>query len=361
MMTGPRLRRSLDSVPSFLTGTSPSGRPEHLANFNENHYEPLPSVLEVVRATAAEFNRYPSMANGPLIDAIAAHVGVRTDRVAVGGGGAAVLQQLLLAAVEHGDEVVFPWLSFEAYPILSTVAGARQVRVPLADGHQDLDALAEAVTDRTSLVFVCNPNNTTSTAVGRAELDAFVDRVPERVLIVLDEAYREFVRDPDVPDGIRRYGDRPNVAVLRTFSKAYGLAGLRVAYTVAAPQVATDVRKTALPFGVTRLAEQAVLASLAANDELLARVETIVRERERMWQALRAAGLPAARSEANFLWLPLKEEASAFAEACLRGGVLVRPFPGHGVRVTVGGERADDVVLSVAADFARTRVPASPA
>jgi histidinol-phosphate aminotransferase len=273
---------------------------------------------------------------------------VPPGQVAVGGGGAAVLQQLLLAAVDHGDQVVFPWLSFEAYPILSAVAGADQVRVPLSGTDQDLDALAAAVTDRTRLVFVCNPNNPTSTAVRQEALDAFVDRVPEQVLIVLDEAYREFVRDDAVPDGIRRYGDRPNVAVLRTFSKAYGLAGLRVAYTVAHPNVAEAVRKTALPFGISRLASRAALASLQAEEELFARVEAIVKERERLRDALAGLRIPVAASESNFLWLPLGERAAAFADECLRAGVLVRAFPGEGVRVTVGEEEAGDLVLSVA-------------
>jgi histidinol-phosphate aminotransferase len=344
----------LDTVPAFEAGVSRSGPVKHQMNFNENHFAPLPSVLDVVRETAAGFNRYPDMLNSTLIEAIAEHFGVAPESVAVGGGGAAVLQQLLLAAVDQGDEVVFPWLSFEAYPILTSVVGARQVRVPLSGVDQDLEAMLDAITDRTRLVFLCNPNNPTSTAIDQDTLDSFIDRAPEHVLIVLDEAYREFVRAPEVPDGIRRYRDRPNVAVLRTFSKAYGLAGLRVAFTVAHPAVATAVRKTALPFGVTRLAERAALASLGATDELFARVETIVKERERMGSTLRAQGWPMAHTETNFIWLRMKERSADFGEACRREGVLVRAFTGEGVRVTVGEERANDIVLSVAAEFARS-------
>jgi histidinol-phosphate aminotransferase len=349
----PRMRGALDAVPAFEAGLSRFGPVQHRMNFNENHFAPLPSVLDAVRETAAGFNRYPNMFNSTLIEAIAEHFSVMPENVAIGAGGAAVLQQLLLAAVDHGDEVVFPWLSFEAYPILSSVAGARQVRVPLSGVDQDLVAMAEGITDRTRLVFVCNPNNPTSTAVEQDALDSFIDSVPERVLIVLDEAYREFVRAPEVPDGIGRYRDRPNVAVLRTFSKAYGLAGLRVAFTVAHPLVARAVRKTALPFGVTRLAERAAVASLRAADELFARVETIVKERERMWGTLREQGWPVARSETNFVWLPLAERSAAFGEACQRKGVLVRAFPDNGVRITVGEDSANDAVLSVAAEFAR--------
>ncbi|MFD0731248.1 histidinol-phosphate transaminase [Planotetraspora mira] len=350
----PRMRTSLDAVPVFEAGVSGFGPVKHRMNFNENPFGPLPSVLDVVRETAAGLNRYPDMLNSSLIETIAEHFGVAQESVAVGGGGAAVLQQLLLAAVDQGDEVVFPWRSFEAYPILTSVVGARQVRVPLSGVDQDLESMLGAITDRTRLVFLCNPNNPTSTAIDHDALDGFIDRAPEHVLIVLDEAYREFVRAPEVPDGIRRYGDRPNVAVLRTFSKAYGLAGLRVAFTVAHPTVARAVRKTALPFGVTRLAERAAQASLRASDELFARVETIVKERERMESTLRAQGWPVARSETNFLWLPMKARSADFGEACRRDGVLVRAFPDEGVRITVDEERANDIVLSIAQEFARS-------
>ncbi|WP_204072358.1 histidinol-phosphate transaminase [Planotetraspora phitsanulokensis] len=349
----PRMRSSLDAVPVFEPGVSRLGAVSHHMNFNENHFAPLPSVLDVVRETAASFNRYPDMLNSELVEGIAGHFDVAPENVAVGGGGAAVLQQLLLAVVDQGNEVVFAWRSFEAYPILSSVAGARQIRVPLSGADQDLEAMLDVITDRTRLVFVCNPNNPTGTAVDHKTLDAFIDRAPEHVLIVLDEAYREFVRAPEIPDGIRRYRDRPNVAVLRTFSKAYGLAGLRVAFTVAHPAVARAVRKTALPFGVTRLAERAALASLRATDELSERVEAIVKERERMLSTLRAQAWPVAQTEANFVWLRLGERSADFDEACQRAGVLVRAFPGEGVRITVGPEPANDIVLSVAAEFAR--------
>ena len=232
-------------------------------------------------------------------------------------------------------------------------SGARSVTVPLlADEHHDLDAMAGAITDRTRLVLVCSPNNPTGTAVRRAELERFLDRVPADVLVVIDEAYREFVRDPDVPDAIDIYRDRPNVAVLRTFSKAYGLAGLRVGFAIAHEPVADALRKTAVPFGVSGLAQVAATASLAAEDELLERVAALVVERTRVLDALREQGwghVPA--SEANFVWLRLGEHTDEFAAACEAVGVVVRPFTGEGARVSIGEVEANDLFLRVAKGF----------
>ena len=244
--------------------------------------------------------------------------------------------------------------SFEAYPIVVGISGATSVRVPLTtDERHDLDAMAAAVTDRIRLVLVCSPNNPTGTAVRRAELVRFLDRVPPHVMVVIDEAYREFVRHPDVPDALDVYRDRPNVAVLRTFSKAYGLAGLRVGFAVAHDPVAEALRKTAVPFGVSGLAQVAATASLEAEDELLQRVEALVAERSRVQDALRDQGwaaLPA--SEANFVWLRLGERTEEFAAACEQAGVVVRPFAGEGARITIGERIADDVFLDVAKRFA---------
>jgi len=248
--------------------------------------------------------------------------------------------------------VVFAWRSFEAYPIITHVVGARSVRVPLdADHRHDLDAMADAITDRTRLIFVCNPNNPTGTAVRRAELERFLDRVPGDVLVVLDEAYREFVRDVEVPDGVEFYRERPNVCVLRTFSKAYGLAGLRVGFAIAHEPVAAALRKTAVPFGVSQLAQDAAVASLRAEDELLGRVGSLVCERKRVVEALRGQGWTVPQTEANFVWLRLGERTVAFAGVCERAGVVVRPFPGEGVRVTIGETEANDIFLKVTEEF----------
>jgi histidinol-phosphate aminotransferase len=248
--------------------------------------------------------------------------------------------------------VVYPWRSFEAYPIITQMVGAQSVQVPLTpDEHQNLDAVAAAVTDRTRLVILCNPNNPTGTAIRRPELEAFLDRVPDDVLVLIDEAYREFVRDPEVPDGLEIYRDRPNVALLRTFSKAYGLAGLRVGYAIAHEPVATALRKLAVPFGVSQLAQDAAIASLAAEAELFERVEHITKERGRVLDALRDQGWPVPASEGNFVWLRLGERTSEFAEKAQAAGVMVRPFPGEGVRVSIGEVDGNDLFLGVAATF----------
>jgi histidinol-phosphate aminotransferase len=353
---GPRLRDALDGIPAYRPGrpaTSTDGRPAYKISSNENPYPPLPSVLELVRAEAAGFNRYPDMFATGLTAAIASRFDVPASHVATGTGSVGVLQQVVQSVAAEGDEVVYAWRSFEAYPIVVQISGARSVRVPLTpDERHDLDAMADAVTDRTRLVLVCSPNNPTGTAVHRDQLARFLDRVPAHVLVVIDEAYREFVRDPDVPDALEVYRDRPNVAVLRTFSKAYGLAGLRVGFAVAHDPVAEALRKTAVPFGVNGLAQSAAVASLQAEHELLERVDALVAERGRVAGALREQGWTVPDTEANFVWLRLGERTAEFAAACEEAGVVVRPFDGEGTRITVGETEANDLMLSVAARFA---------
>ena len=351
----PRLRAALDGIPTYRPGqpaTAPEGARAYKLSSNENPYPPLPSVLDVVDRATRTMNRYPDMFATGLVDALTRRFDVPREHLATGTGSVGVAQQLVQSTAGPGDEVVYAWRSFEAYPILVRIAGATPVEVPLTDGDaHDLDAMAAAVSDRTRLVFVCNPNNPTSTAVRRDELERFLDRVPGDVLVVIDEAYREFVRDPDVPDGLDIYRDRPNVAVLRTFSKAYGLAGLRVGFAVAHPPVADALRKTAVPFGVSTVAQEAAVASLAAEDDLLDRVESLVKERARLWDALRGLGFTVPPTEANFVWLRLGERTDDFAAACAADGVSVRPFAGEGVRVTVGEPEANDLVVAVAARY----------
>ena len=352
----PRLRPALDGIPTYRPGRPAAARegvPAYKLSSNENPYPPLPSVLAAVRDGAATFNRYPDMFATGLTAAIADRFAVPVTHVATGTGSVGVLQQVVQSTATEGDEVVYAWRSFEAYPIVVQVSGATSVRVPLrADEHHDLDAMADAVTERTRLVLVCSPNNPTGTAVRRADLERFLDRVPPHVLVVIDEAYREFVRDPEVPDALEVYRDRPNVAVLRTFSKAYGLAGLRVGFAVAHEPVADALRKTAVPFGVSGLAQTAAVASLAAEGELRERVEALVVERSRVQDALREQGWSAVPvSEANFVWLRLGDRTDEFAAACEEAGVVVRPFGGEGARVTIGESEANDLFLRVAKGF----------
>ncbi|SCE22199.1 histidinol-phosphate aminotransferase [Streptomyces sp. Termitarium-T10T-6] len=352
--TSPKLRAELDGVPAYVPGkpAAAGGPVAYKLSSNENPYPPLPGVLESALAAAGNFNRYPDMACTGLMNELAERFGVPLSHLATGTGSVGVAQQLLQATSGPGDEVIYAWRSFEAYPIITQVSGATSVKVPLTEGDvHDLDAMAEAITDRTRLIFVCNPNNPTGTVVRRAELERFLDRVPSEVLVVLDEAYKEFIRDADVPDGIEIYRDRPNVAVLRTFSKAYGLAGLRVGFAVAHEPVAAALRKTAVPFGVSQLAQDAAVASLRAEDELLGRVGSLVAERGRVSAELARQGWTVPESHANFVWLRLGERALDFAGACERAGVVVRPFAGEGVRVTIGETEGNDLFLKTAEAF----------
>ncbi|MER6911428.1 histidinol-phosphate transaminase [Streptomyces sp. NPDC000594] len=352
--TSPKLRAELDGIPTYKPGRAAAagGPVAYKLSSNENPYPPLPGVMESALAAAHTFNRYPDMACSGLMEELADRFGVPVDHLATGTGSVGVAQQLVQATSGPGDEVLYAWRSFEAYPIIAQISGARSVQVPLtATETHDLDAMAGAITERTRLIFVCNPNNPTGTVVRRAELERFLDRVPSDVLVVLDEAYREFIRDPEVPDGIEIYRERPNVAVLRTFSKAYGLAGLRIGFAVAHAPVAAALRKTAVPFGVSQLAQDAAVASLRAEDELLGRVGSLVCERARVYEGLVAQGWTVPETQANFVWLRLGARSVEFAAACEAAGVTVRPFPGEGVRITIGEEEANDLLLRTAAAF----------
>jgi histidinol-phosphate aminotransferase len=351
----PRFRPILDQFAPYKPGKAPSGPGDQAFKLssNESPFGPLPSVVKVIAEAACNVNRYPDNGAAELTEAIAERFRVPPSHVAVGCGSVGVAQQLLEAVGEPGAEVIYAWRSFEAYPYLSDLAGATSVRVPLRDEVHDLGAMAEAITDRTRLVFVCNPNNPTGTVVHRAELERFLDRVPEDCLVVLDEAYTQYVTDADVPDGLELYRDRPNLAVLRTFSKAYGLAGLRVGFLVGHEPVAAAVRKTMLTFTVNALAQAAAIASLEAEPELLERVDAVVSERDRVRGELLAQGWTVPPTEANFVWLRLGDDTDDFAEACDRQGVSVRPFSGDGARVSIGDRDANNAFLAIAEAYPR--------
>jgi histidinol-phosphate aminotransferase len=354
-----RLREALAAVPTYTPGKRAAPREAGVAykiSSNENPYPPLPSVLQVVADAAQEMNRYPDMAVTDLTDAIAGGLGIPAGHIATGTGSVGVLGQVIDATCDPGDEVIYAWRSFEAYPIVVAIAGAVSVQVPLdADARHDLAAMAAAITDRTRLILVCTPNNPTGPAVRQDELDAFLDTVPGDILVVLDEAYVEFVTDDAGVNALATYAGRPNVAILRTFSKAYGLAGLRVGYAVAHEPVAQALRKTALPFGVSTIAQRAAIASLAAFDELKVRVDALVAERERVVAALRDQGWHVPDTQANFVWLPLGADTLAFGAAAGQAGLVVRAFDGEGARCTIAETEANDLLVRVARDFVVAR------
>jgi histidinol-phosphate aminotransferase len=351
----PRPRATLAAVPAYVAGRPPvprEGLETYKLSSNENPYPPLPGILEAVEAAAATLNRYPDMGSVALYEALAAELGVPTSRLAAGTGSVALLYHLVQAFCEPGDEVVYGWRSFEAYPIAAAVCGAASVQVPLtADGRHDLDAMAAAVTERTRLLLVCTPNNPTGPAATHAELAGLLERVPSDVVVVVDEAYGEFVRLGDPVDALALHRAHPNVVVLRTFAKAYGLAGLRVGYLVASDEVAAAVRACALPFGVSGVAQAAAVAALGCRPELGERVEAIVAERERVVAALREQGWTVPDAQGNFVWLALGSDTARFATVADEAGIMVRPYGTDGVRVTVGEVPANDVFLHVAAEF----------
>lgn len=350
---GPRLRPGLERIPGYRAGRRPEPRTDlitYKVSSNENPYPPLPRVREAIAAASAEVNRYPDPGSTQLVAAIAAHHGVPESDVVVATGAVALCYQAAHAAAGPGDEVIYPWRSFEAYPIVAHVCGANPVPIALtATEEHDLDAMAAAIAPATRLIFVCSPNNPTGTVVTDAQLTAFLAAVPTDVLVVVDEAYIEFADRADVADGMAAYRRHPNVMVLRTFSKAYGLAGLRVGYALAQAPLAQALRKTALPFGVSSIAEAAAIASLADHAELMQRVADLARERARVIAALRALGLNIADSQANFVWLRLGEQTAEFSRCCDDAGLTIRAFPGEGVRVTIGEEAANDRFIELAA------------
>jgi histidinol-phosphate aminotransferase len=309
---------------------------------NEGPFGPFPEALEAIARTAGALNRYPDGGAYRLRSALAERHGVRFEQVAVGSGADGVIDNLLQAVLEPGDEVVCGWPSFPSFVIYALKLGAEPVKVPLRDERYDLPALLAAVTPKTKLVCICNPNNPTGTMNTREELDAYFEQVPEHVLTVLDQAYLEYVDEPDYPDGIVEYF-RPGrrVLVLRTFSKIYGLAGLRVGYGIGPEDVVSGLGKTRRAFDVTTQAQEAALASLGADEELVRRRRLNREGRAELERIMGGHGLePASGQVANFLFARVAADSQQLYEALLREGVIVRPTAGFGapdaIRITVG-------------------------
>jgi len=350
------LRPEVVSLPKYVPGARPASDSDVVKlSSNENPYRPLLAVLEAITTAANEVNRYPDMQATELMAALAARAQVQPEQVAVGNGSVALLSHILAAVVQPGDEVIYPWRSFEAYPIAISVAGAKGVPVPInAAGSNDLTDMVTAITDKTKLIFVCSPNNPTGAIVTETDFVEFMEKVPTRVLVVLDEAYAEFVRDREAVDGLKLLDRFPNLITLRTLSKAQGLAGLRVGYAIGHPDVIAGVRATATPFGVNMLAQAGAVASLTSGAEqvLSHRVGAIVAERARVLGELRQQGWQVPEAQGNFVWLPLGAATAELAEAAKADGILVRPFGDEGVRVTIADGAANNQFLWLANQWA---------
>ena len=321
---------------------------------NENPDAPLAAILDAVNEAATGLNRYADHRATPVRRALADRLGVAPEQVTVGNGSSGILQQLFFSFVDPGDEVVFPWRSFEVYPVFTRLMNGVGVQVPLAaDLGVDIDALAAAVTSRTKLIFLATPNNPTGVAATATELRSLLQQVPDQVVVCIDEAYREFL-DPGFGDPLTDLlPEFPNVIVTRTFSKAHGLAGLRVGYGVADPDLIETVDKTLLPFAVNALAQAAALAALDHEDQIAERVQAILAERARVEVELAAAGWVFPNHQGNFVWLATGERTDTIALELEQRGVVVRPFSGEGIRVTIGSPVENDRFVSTLAEVAQ--------
>ena len=361
-------RPVFDTLPSYAAGKPPApveGLTRYKLSSNENPLGPVPEVARVL----AEFDtvhRYPDPLSTALRTALAGQLGVDAEDIVTGAGSLGALNQILktFAGVNADgvqDEVIYAWRSFEAYPILVGIMGARSVQVPnLPNGAHDLDAMAAAVTDRTRLILVCTPNNPPGPAVTESQIRSFLAKVPATVPVVIDEAYFEFCAASSIPEGeepplngLDIYRDYPNVIILRTFSKAQGLAGLRVGYSISHPQITRHLRVAATPFAVSALAERAAVASIEHQEAVMARVSHIVAERERVTARLRELGYEFPSTYANFVWLPLGERTGEFVDLMNRNALSVRAFGSEGVRVSIGEVEANDRFLSLCELFAQ--------
>ncbi len=330
---------------------------------NEGPFGPFPEAREAIERCVGELNRYPDGGAYRLRAALAERLDLRFEEVVPGAGSDGLVDCLSQVALEPGDEIVCGWPSFPSYVIDARKLGAVPVTVPLREGRYDLDAILEAVSPRTKIVYVCLPNNPTGTSNSRTELDAYFDRVPDHPLTVLDQAYLEYINDPEYPDGIEDYlkqGRR--VIVLRTFSKIYGLAGLRVGYGLAPASLVTAIGKVRRAFDITTPAQEAALASLGSAQELARRRQVNAEERTRLEAILREHGLqPVGPAVANFLFVEVADDSRPFFEQLLGEGVIVRPTHGFGapgaVRVTVGTAEEHDL-LAAALERVRPRATA---
>ena len=351
----PQLRPEMAKLPTYKAGKKVepvNGLTAYKLSSNEVAHSPLPSVISAIVDAANEINRYPDPFTSKLVQVLSEKFSVPVDQIATGTGSVGVCQQIIQAVAGAGDEVIYAWRSFEAYPIITTIAGAVSIQVPLtSDGQHDLPAMLAAITSKTRVIFICTPNNPTGGIVTQQQINEFLAKVPRDILVVIDEAYVEFNRDENAIDGVATLKANANVGVLRTFSKAYGLAGLRVGYFIGPKNIAEAVRKTAVPFGVSNIAQAAAIASLEHEAELFERVEEVITERRWFETELKNLGFELPPSQANFVWIPMGERTQEFANRSEGIAVSIRPFPGEGVRISIGERQALERVIELAKEF----------
>ena len=348
-----RLRPEIVALAAYTQG-KPADSDAFKLSSNENPFDPIPEVVRAIAASSG-VNRYPDAAGIELRTRLAERFGVRTEEVHLGAGSVSILAQLIAAATGPGDEVVYSWRSFEAYPGLVAVAGATSVPVPnTADDRHDLSAMLAAISERTRIVIVCSPNNPTGSIVTAGEFADFMAAVPTNILVILDEAYVEFVTDDSAVNGRELSGRYSNLVVARTFSKAYGLAGLRIGYAVGPEYILDAARTTSIPLSVTEAAQRAALVSLDHETVVLERVHRLAMLRDEVWRSLVDQGWSVPRPQGNFVWLATGAATAAAAELFAAAGIVVRPFAAEGIRVSIGEAQSVDKLLKAAAEVVRT-------
>lgn len=351
----PEPSRRLAGLPGYGRGRAGQTTPfPHRLGSNEAPEAPTAAVQAAAAAAIAGAHRYPDLRGETLAEALAKRHGLPAEAVAVSAGSIVMLDQLIRAYCDPGDAVVTPWRSYEAYPIIVGGAGARLAEVPLDAGHRlDADAMLKACGSGVRAVLLCNPNNPTGTALGATEMDALIEALPKDVLVILDEAYADYAGDAATvaASPSRRLGRHPNLAVLRTFSKAWGLAGMRVGYCLADPDIVAAVNAIAPPFPLPAPALAAALAALNEEDVVAKRVACSIEQRRRLTEGLIAAGITVAHSEANFVWLAVGGKAEALTLHLRSAGIAVRCFAGEGVRITTGTAADTAAVLAAMAEW----------
>ncbi len=348
-----RLRPEIVALAAYAQG-KPADSDAFKLSSNENPFDPIPEVVRAIAASSG-VNRYPDAAGVELRARLAGRFGVRTEEVHLGAGSVSILAQLISAATGPGDEVVYSWRSFEAYPGLVAVAGATSVPVPnTADDRHDLSAMLAAISERTRIVIVCSPNNPTGSIVTASEFADFMAAVPTHILVILDEAYVEFVTNDSAVNGSELSGRYPNLVVARTFSKAYGLAGLRIGYAVGPEYILDAARTTSIPLSVTEAAQRAAIVSLDHETVVLERVHRLAMLRDEVWRSLVDQGWSVPRPQGNFVWLATGASTAAAAELFAAAGIVVRPFAAEGIRISIGESQSVDKLLKAAAEVVRT-------
>ena len=354
-------RRALDTVPTYQPGKQPAvvpGLTPYKLSSNELHLPPLPEVLETM-ADVPNPAGYPNPTASALIAGLSEYLDVPTDHITVGAGASEIISALARVTTETGTETVYPWPSFELYPQTAALNGGTLKPVALTAAHEhDLTAMADAITEQTRMVLLCSPNNPTGTSIKQDNFEAFMERVPSDVLVVIDEAYWEFCTDPDALDGLAAAKAYDNVVLVRTFSKAHGLAGFRVGYAVAQPHVITALRKAILTFSVAQLSQNVALASLHQVDVIQARARSVAAARDEFVTALRVQGWEVPDAHANFVWLPLGDLAERFEDACIAQAIAVRKLA-DGVRISIGAPEAMQRVVDIAGKFRDDNYPSS--